>query len=211
MANTLKDSFISSLFSQLIFFVVILLAGAANAKPMASPEPRSSGPGLNSFPIAIEPIIGVETTYDATPTPHTSTRTIYGARLSAGPQYLAIEAEYTKGGNEENYSVAPQTVKHDVEAAKLGLRSNYDLGSYLYFGFRAGAQVTRDKMTSTSNGVATETDSQNTAPYAGANLGIHLGPYVSLNASSTVVIHDANSMEKNELQNTLSISAGFHY
>ncbi|HVK61661.1 MAG TPA: outer membrane beta-barrel protein [Bdellovibrionales bacterium] len=183
----------------------IVLASILTALPLFA---SAAAPDIGGLGVKIEPIVGYETVYRDTPTAHTTTRTIYGARLAVGKPLLALELEYTKGNDTENYTSPAQVIRNDDEQAKVGLRSNYGLGSYVYFGARAGAQGTRNKREVTVDSVTTATTSERINPYAGASLGVHLGSYLSLTASSTMVIRDINNLQKNDLQNTLSLSVG---
>lgn len=163
--------------------------------------------GSNAF--RIEPIAGYETVYRDTPTPHTSTRVIYGGRLVLGSGFLAGELEYTKGSDTENYSVAPEKVFHEDEKAKLGLRLTHPFNQYFFTSARLGAQASKGYKEETNGAVVTRTEIPiKYLPYAGASLGIHFGSFISISAGTTMVFRDSSDMSKNDVQNTLSVSIG---
>lgn len=157
----------------------------------------------------LEPIAGLETVYRNTPTPHTSTRSIYGARLVAGATWLSAEAEYTKGQDTENYSNTPESIINKDDKYKLGIRSTKNIGSIFFATLRLGGQATEHTSETTALGVKTiQKDPITYAPYAGVMLGIHLGSKINLAAGSTMVFKDNKDFSKNDVQNTLSISLG---
>lgn len=167
---------------------------------------------LSSDPaLKVMPIIGYETVFRDFPTPHTSTRLIYGLRLSYGVPLLSGEAEYTMGNDVENYVSAPERVRNKDERLKLGLVSTYHPVQFFSLSARAGGQASRGTREITSGGVATTTTKDlEVNPYAGAGLGFHLSSFLTLNANSTVVFRDYKSMRKNDVQNTVSLSIGIN-
>jgi hypothetical protein len=157
----------------------------------------------------IEPIVGYETVYRDTPSPHTATRTIYGGRVSAGVDLLSLELEYTRGADTENFSSAPEKIFSSDEKGKAGLRSTYRFNSYFFTSGRIGCQGTRGYTETTSGGVTTREENPiKYNPYAGASLGISLGSFVSITAGTTMVFRDNSDLSKNDVQNVLSISIG---
>lgn len=156
----------------------------------------------------ISPLFGYESVFRATPTPHTLTHTMYGARLTAGTDLISGELEYTKGSDTENFLVAPQLIATDDEKVKLGIKSTYRFNDVLFASGRIGGQAKKSVRTETSNGVAVKIEDPIAYdPYAGASLGVKLGP-VSISAGATAVIHSTTDNSKNDIQNTLSISLG---
>lgn len=157
----------------------------------------------------IEPIAGLETVFRDSPTPHTSTRAIYGLRLVAGADWLSAETEYTKAEDTENYTTAPEKVVNKDEKLKLGLRTTKNLGSVFFTTFRVGGQATHHINESTSSGITTTTDKPITyAPYAGLQLGLRLGNFAQFSVGSTMVFTNNQDFSKNEVQNTVSLSLG---
>lgn len=164
--------------------------------------------GMKNITYTISPLLGYETVFRSTPTPHTATHAMYGARLTVGSDLISGELEYTNGSDTENYSVAPQSVKSTDEKVKLGARSTLKLTDLFNMSLRLGGQAKRTTEESTSNGVTTsEQKPIEYAPYAGAAFGIHLGK-LNIAIGTTVVIKDINDMEKNEYQNAISIGMG---
>ena len=157
----------------------------------------------------LEPIAGYETVYRDSPTPHTLTRTIYGARVVVGSDLISLEVEYTKGSDTENFSTAPEKIYNDDEKGKVGLRSTYRFNNYVFTSGRLGGQGTRGYTETTTDGVVTRVDNPiKYHPYAGVSLGVKFGSFFSISAGSTVVFRDNADMTKNDVQNTLAISIG---
>ena len=142
------------------------------------------------------------------PSIHTGTRTIFGARVAIGEPILSFEVEYTKGADTAVFSATTQTIKTDSEQMKAGIRSTYGLGSYVFVGARVGGQLTRNTRTETAGGTDTVTKTEKTAPYAGANFGVHLGSYLTVSAGSIMIVTDTKDLSKNDVQNTISVSIG---
>jgi hypothetical protein len=156
----------------------------------------------------ISPIVGYETVYRLAPTPHTSTRVIYGARLTAGVDLISGELEYTKGSDTELYLAAPEKIVTDDEKVKLGIRSTYRFNDYLFATGRLGGSATKSATSSTSGAVTTKTeDAIKYNPYLGASLGLNVGP-ISVSVGATAIIKDTSDMTKNDIQHTLSVSMG---
>lgn len=161
--------------------------------------------------LQIMPIVGFETVYRDTPTPHTSTNFIYGLRLGYGTAALTGEAEYTRGTDTENYTTAPQQIKHDEEKLKLGIRSTYHFNEYMFVSGRLGGQANQGTIEETNSGVVTTKKIALEAhPYAGVALGVHVASFLTISAGTTVVFRDSKDMTKNEVQNVLAISVGIN-
>lgn len=188
----------------LVFAVLTLTA--TSSVDAASYLNLSSDPALK-----VMPIVGYETIFRDYPTPHTSTRIMYGARVSYGIPSLSGEAEYTVGNDVENYTSAPERVRNEDERLKLGLTSSYHPAQFFFLSARAGGQASRGKREVTSGGVTTTTDKDlEINPYAGAGLGFHISSFLSLSANSTVVFRDYKNMRKNDVQNTVALSIGIN-
>ena len=185
--------------------VIVTLLGSNNTAHAAD---YSSLAGLPNVPaLTITPIFGYETVYRDAPSPHTSTRTIYGLRLNYGIPLFSGEAEYTRGNDTENYLIAPEQIRNDDERLKLGLTSAYHPIPIAFVNVRAGGQASRGNKEVTSGGVLTRTTKDlEVSPYAGAGLGFHIGSMITLSASSTVVFRDYKEMKKNDLQNVVALS-----
>lgn len=187
----------------LIVAFFTLSSAAASA---ASYLNLSSDPALR-----VMPIVGYETVFRDSPTPHTSSRLIYGLRLTYGIPSLSGEAEYIRGNDIENFTTAPERIRNDDENLKLGLTSSYFPIEFLSLTARAGGQATQGKREVTSGGVTTTTAKElEVNPYAGAGLGFHISSFLSLNASTTVVFRDYKEMKKNDIQSTIALSIGIN-
>ncbi len=156
----------------------------------------------------ISPLFGYETVFRATPTPHTATHAMYGARLTVGSDAISGELEYTKSSDTENFLVAPEKVVTNDDKLKLGLRSTYRLNDAIFTTARLGGQATQSERTETSGGISTTIkDDPVYHPYAGAHIGLKLGP-ISVSVGATAIIKDTKDMSKNDFQHTLSITLG---
>ncbi|MES3037063.1 MAG: hypothetical protein V4736_04075 [Bdellovibrionota bacterium] len=160
--------------------------------------------------LKIEPIVGYETVYRELPLPHTSTRTIYGGRVTLGEDWLAGELEYTRGSDTENYTVAPEVIKNEDEKLKLGVRSIYRFNEYMFTTGRIGGQAHKNKKDSTSGGVTTSSETTRYSPYAGVSLGIRFAKVLTLSAGTTVIFNDATDMSKNDYQHVVSLGIGYY-
>lgn len=160
--------------------------------------------------VIIEPIYGFEKYYRLSPQPPKfRTRTLLGARATYGSPFLSGELEVSAGEDSDN-SVNGTITKNSVkrEQARLGVRSNYSLTTFLHAFFRFGARAAKDTTSITDGGVTTTTEgSVDIDPYLGAGLRIILGSNFSLNAGVTATqIKDENGDPDYELQTTFSAS-----
>ncbi len=186
------------------FVILALVALNSASASAASYLNLASDPALK-----VMPIVGYETVFRDYPAPHTSTRLIYGLRVSYGIPALSGEAEYTVGNDVENYVSAPERIRNADENLKLGLTSSYHPVEVFFVSARAGGQATRGTREVTSSGVITKTTKDlEVNPYAGAGLGFHLSSFLSLSANSTVIFRDYKDMKKNDLQSTVALSIG---
>jgi hypothetical protein len=173
--------------------------------PVAFSKSFSASKGLQ---YTISPLFGYETVFRATPTPHTVTHAMYGARLTAGTDIASGELEYTKSSDTENFLTAPEKIVTDSENLKLGLRSTYRFNEFLFASGRLGGQATQTTRTETSLNVPTTIkDDIKYAPYAGLHMGLRMGP-ISVSLGATAVIRDTSDLSKNDIQHTLSVSLG---
>ena len=182
------------------------LASFQSATTLAASVNLSSDPALR-----VMPIVGYETIFRDSPTPHTSSRLIYGLRVSYGIPALSGEAEYTRGNDVENYTTAPERIRNEDENLKLGLVSSYHPAEFFFVSARAGGQASQGKREVTSSGVVTTTTKDlEVNPYAGAGLGFHLSTLLTLSANTTVVFRDYKNMRENDVQSTVSLSVGIN-
>ncbi len=187
-------------------FVVLFSAFLFSMQTFAAPKESIS---TDENVLRLEPILGVQQIYRDTPTPHTATQTIFGARLIYGQQILAGELEYSQGNSTEKFSAAPQKVYIRSEQIKLGLRSTIPFYEYFSLTGRAGGQATRASVEETTNGViATTNIPMKVYPYAGASLGLHLSRFLTISAGSVVIFRNGLNMSKNDIQNYVSFSVG---
>lgn len=179
---------------------IMLFSGVASAASFT----LSKGAGYK-----IEPLYGYETVFRDYPTPHLNTRMMYGARVTAGSDILSGELEYTKASDIEDFATAPEKIKIDDEKLKLGARSTYNFNNYFFATGRLGGQATKEVREETSGGVTTRTEEPiKYNPYAGASLGVRLGP-LNVSVGSTVIFRDGSDMSKNDYQNTVSVGIGY--
>jgi hypothetical protein len=196
----MKKLFVPSILGFIILNSIIFSSAVSFAKMSSS----SSG-----IKYTISPLFGYETVFKATPTPHTLTRMMYGARLTTGIDLISAELEYTKGNDTENFLTAPQKIETTDEKLKLGITSKYHLNDVLFASARLGGQAKKSVHIETTTGFAPVTfnDATTYDPYAGAGVGIHLGP-ISVSLGAVAVVHSTTDMSQNDIQQTISISVG---
>jgi hypothetical protein len=185
--------------SKILLMSILGFGTIAFSKPSAAPK---------GIKYTVSPLFGYETVFRATPTPHTATHAMYGARLTVGSDAISGELEYTKSSDTENFLVAPEKVVTNDDKLKLGLRSTYRPSEIVYMTGRLGGQATQTERTETSAGISTTTkDDPKYHPYAGAHIGLKLGP-VSVSVGATAIIKDTSDLSKNDIQHTLSVTLG---
>lgn len=156
--------------------------------------------------MSIEPIIGYERVQKLVPTAHTTSRLLYGARLTAGIPLVAAEAQYTRGNDTEEFPDQSLTIKDMDEKLKLGLRSSIRMTSLFSLQARGGGQAKRN--THEVNGLAT-VNPITYQPYAGLGLQSRLGRNFVLEGGVTTVFNDFPHMSQNEYETTLGFSILF--
>ncbi len=157
----------------------------------------------NLLTLRVEPIAGYEKIQQVLPTPHSTNRLIYGARVTAGVLLLSAESEYTHGVIEETFN--DMTQKTTGDKLKVGLRSGFRLLPLLSFHVRGGIQADQEQTEQTSAGVTLTTKTSVYHPYGGAGARISLSPKISATADAVAVIPDIYDLSKNDYQ----ITAGF--
>ncbi len=125
---------------------ICLLSSMALARPASMPK---------DIKYTVSPLFGYETVFRATPTPHTATHAMYGARLTIGSDSISGELEYTKSSDTENFMTTPEKIVTNDDKLKLGLRTTYRANEYLFATARLGGQATQTERIETSSGVAT--------------------------------------------------------
>lgn len=158
----------------------------------------------------IEPIVGYELQRRTDPD-RIERSLVYGARVIAGYRLLSAEAEYTRGNSDETYGSPETKIEETTEKVRAGLRSTYDLGSFLSATLRGGAEMGKRNTKRTTSGVTTETKSPSKVdPYLGAGVGIHFGPQFSLTAEAVATVKDTKDLKKNEYTTTLGVKVNFN-
>jgi hypothetical protein len=164
--------------------------------------------GAKDFTYTIQPLLGFESVYRSTPRPHTVTQTMYGVRLTGGVDILSAEIEYTQSSGTETFQTAPEKIKSTDEKLKLGGRSIFRLSNVFNMSVRFGGQAKKTKEEITNGTVVTTEEMPvEYSPYLGAAFGVHIGK-MNISVGTTVVIKDANDMEKNEVQNVVAVGFG---
>jgi hypothetical protein len=133
---------------------------------------------------------------------------LYGLRLTVGIPLVSVEVEGTQSSDEENFSNPTLKTKDTAIKAKVGLRSQLRLASFLRFALRAGAQATQNTREETdANDVKSKTiEPIETKPYAGAGLRVGLSSKIALTADAVAVFREWPDMEKNEYQTTVGFT-----
>lgn len=169
----------------------------------------STSSSLRGFAYRLEPLIGFEQVYRAYPSSHTVSRPVYGLRLGAGSDKLALEGEYLHGEDSENFSLAPQKITNKDDLFKLGVRSSFLISNSFFLIVRAGAEASRNINETTTNTQLVSVENPfKINPYTGVQLGYRIGKGFNISVGSTVVIKEIGDLTKNDYQNTLSIGIG---
>lgn len=159
---------------------------------------------------SIEPIIGYDFQRKDNPTRSKMVFT-YGARVIAGYKILSAEGEYTTGKSDELFSDTGTRIEEKVEKIRVGLRSTYEMGSFLDWYLRGGAEAQKKHTTLTLASVVTESDSPSKIyPYIGTGVSLNLASQFALNASVTATLKDLNDMKQNEYSTTLGVRINFN-
>lgn len=183
--------------------MMIFIATACAVAPAAHAD-------IAGLSLKIEPIIGYEIVQKFVPTNHTSSRLIYGARVTGGFLILSLESEYTHGTDSETFPAQSLSTTDTADKLKIGLRSGYRLGALLSLYARGGVQATQNRHDQTQSGVSTSSlDPIIYRPYAGADFNFDLGSKISATAGVVVVFNNINDMSKNEYQTVAGLSAHF--
>ena len=158
------------------------------------------------FRFTIEPVVGYERVEKIFPDRHFVSRFFYGVLVTGGIPLASLEAEYTRGRDDERFPDLGITQVDDLDRLKLGVRSRFDLTNFLWLVGRGGVQATKLKTTRTEGGVTTATSFPITYdPYAGAALQVRLASTVRGEVGVTAVFKDFPRMEHNDYQ----VHAGF--
>ncbi|MBL7664851.1 MAG: outer membrane beta-barrel protein [Bacteriovoracaceae bacterium] len=137
-----------------------------------------------------QPFFGYERVYHSQPSPYWQTRNNYGVRVLVGPQLLSLDGEYAMA--KDDNLIGATTVEHSSQKIKVGLRSTFNVSSYLGGFLRAGVQWKTEKRTETTAGVPTESTENSTDPYAGAGVVIAYAKNLALTADVTAVFIDSH-------------------
>ncbi len=178
----------------LSLFIYILTLSSASAVVS-----KAFGSGA----LKITPIVGYERVVKVSPVQKTKTRMVYGLNLMFGPSYLSAEAEVTKSEDSETLYEQDLTEKEESTAAKLGLRSSFNLGILNWY-LRAGAQARQSKYTTTTAGVTTVREPAiYVSPYAGTGFNFNLFGNLFANGGITVIFTGRPKGSDREYQTTL--------
>lgn len=149
------------------------------------------------------PIVGLERVVKVLPIQKTKTRSVVGLNVRYGPSWMSAEGEVTKSSDSETLYTQDLSVKEDSYAAKLGIRSNFNLVFFNWF-IRAGGQARKSKFTKTQAGVTTITEPAiYISPYAGTGLNINFMGKFFANAGITVIFTGRPKGSDREYQTTL--------
>src|SRR6185503_13887742 len=128
----------------------------------------------------------------------------YGARVRGGVPLVAVEAEYTRGTDTEDFPADSLQTKDSADKLKLGLRSGFRLSSLLGASARAGVQASQNTHEETRSSVTSSViEPVKYKPYAGAGLDFNLSSKI------TVVFNDIHDLGQNEYQTTAGFAVRF--
>lgn len=161
--------------------------------------------------LKIEPVYGFERTYHVEPKPSRyRTEVFLGMRATYGGQVFALEGEVNQanstddiGGVEAKYNT--QTMMFGARLVPLG---GEFLSIYTRGGVRWRKKTTELKQTDGSTSKINEGPTLD--PYAGAGVGINLGPAFTLNASATLV-YNRNAPAGEQYDTRYTLGAGMKF
>ena len=160
--------------------------------------------------LTINPIVGYERVQKTQPTPHTSSRLIYGIGAKYGPPILKVEGEITRGSDSESYPDQDLTIKETATNLMLGIHSTFNSGSFLSWYLRGGGHARKVDQERTQNDVTTESDpAVYLSPYAGSGITLNLFDKVSINGGITVIFIGHPKATDLEYQTTFGVSQKF--
>lgn len=185
------------------------LAAAGIAAALAL-LPAAARAALPPIQYTLTPIVGFERAVKRVPDYHVRTRLTYGALLTAGYRELALEAEYTRASDREEFPLQGLSLRDTDDRLKLGLRTTHFLVfPRLSFTLRAGGQASRNTHEEVLNGVATRTVGKiQYDPYAGAGVDLRLLQRLTLGAGLTAVFREFPDMSKTDYQLTFGLTLG---
>ena len=152
--------------------------------------------------LRIQPIVGIERVQKLSPEVKTKNRTVVGGRLLYGPPFLSLEAEVTR--SEDTETLLDQDLKETEEsyAAKLGLRSSFNLILLRWY-LRAGGHARKSTYTTEQAGVTTTRDpAVKVSPYAGTGFSFNLMGNLFANGGVTVIFTGEPKGSDREYQTT---------
>lgn len=163
--------------------------------------------------LTISPTVGFERVQKYYPTPHMSTRAVYGVNALYQFSVLGIEADYTHS-QDDDYDVATDTkYKDSVDKLRAGLRGSFRAGNYLNWYLRGGAQATKTEITSTvqSTAVTNKKSTTKVNPYVGTGLTLRLLNAFSVSGDvvATYKPTDDPNLSDFEFQPTVSFNINF--
>lgn len=166
----------------------------------------------NKGNLSIMPIIGLERVQKFQPTPHMKTRGIFGARVLYGLPISTLEAEYTHAQDTSTDAATSTSYKDVEDKLRLGLRGNFDLGSFLNAHLRGGAQGRKNEQTKVvNNTTTTKSTSSKVQPYIGTGLELKVMQVLSVSADvlMTYTPSDDPNLKDYELQPSLGLILRF--
>jgi hypothetical protein len=153
--------------------------------------------------LRISPIVGLERIQKVSPVAKSKTRTVVGLNVLLGPPIFSAEAEVTRSEDSETLYEQDLTEKEESFAAKLGIRSSFNL-MLLNWYLRAGGQARQSKYTTTQNGMTSErTPAVYVAPYAGTGFSFNFMGNLFANGGITVIFSGRPKGSDREYQTTL--------
>lgn len=151
----------------------------------------------------LQPIVGLERIQKLSPVAKTKTRTIVGVRALFGPDRFTLEGEVTRSEDSETLYDRNLTEEEESIAAKLGVRSGFNIGPLGWY-LRAGGQARKSTYTTTENGVTTTREPAiYVSPYAGTGFSFNLGGNLFANGGVTVIFTGKPKGSDREYQTSL--------
>lgn len=154
--------------------------------------------------LSIQPIVGFERVQKLEPTPYSTSRFIYGARINYGPPIISAELEVTRGQDSKTFPEQNLRVEEEVTNIMGGARSSHNFGGLLDVYLRAGGHTRKSKLTQTrDSATVTRRPASYVSPYVGTGASVNVLNIFTLNAGLTVLFTDRPESGDREYQTTL--------
>ena len=162
--------------------------------------------------LTITPMVGLERVQKFQPTTSMKTRAVYGVTAVYKFPVTALEVEYTHAQDSSDDAATSTSYEDSEDKLRLGLRGSFNVGNFLGYYLRGGAQYRKNKYTKTVSGQASTTDSSSKVqPYVGTGVELKVANFLSVTASvlATFTPTDDPNLKDYELQPAVGLNLRF--